>query len=117
MPFILRDRKKKVSHKANLLTHLSIVCAHNGPVAVTHGRSYFFLDKFFYYKLKRKEQGVAHMTVNLAVRRLRQEDEEFKASLGYILIYIHTGEKQISLEHTFFLIKKKTLTILYLGFF
>lgn len=28
------------------------------------------------------------MSLNLAVRRLRQEDGEFKTSLGYILIYI-----------------------------
>jgi hypothetical protein len=42
---------------------------------------------YFYYKKKKKSQGRSqvwwYMPVISALRRLRQEDGEFKASLGY----------------------------------
>ena len=81
------------SHKARLFIYISVACAHFEPAVVYHGRPYFFLYNFFYYKLKRRAQGVVCTTLNLAVRRLRQEDGEFKSSLGYILLSIQGRDR------------------------
>jgi hypothetical protein len=46
-----------------------------------------------YYKNLKISQVWWHMSIRiLALRRLRQDDHEFKASLSYIVIFFHNKE-------------------------